>query len=96
MVPTESDIRAHGGYATFDPVILSCEVGYAKPDPEIYRIAMDRLPGIQPDEVIFLDDRVMCLPPAQALGMRTVLVENPMQAIAATKSLLADGQPPII
>jgi|SRR5581483_9731671 len=85
---TAEDIRAHGGYAPFDPVILSYEVGYAKPDPEIYRIALERLPGTASNEVIFLDDREMCIPPAQQLGMHTVLVENPLQAIAATRHLL--------
>lgn len=88
VASTEAEVRAHGGYELFDPVILSCEVGYAKPDPEIYRIAMDRIPGIRPDETIFLDDRPMCLPPAQALGMHTVLVKDSDQAIAATRELL--------
>jgi epoxide hydrolase-like predicted phosphatase len=88
VVTTAKDIRVHGGYDLFDPVILSFEVGYAKPDPEIYTIAMQHLPGIRPEEVIFLDDREKCLVPARALGMRTVLVESPAQAIAATRLLL--------
>jgi epoxide hydrolase-like predicted phosphatase len=86
---TAADIRAHGGYDLFDPVVLSCDVGYAKPDPEIYKLAMQRLPGIRPEEVIFLDDRAVCLPPAQAIGIHTVLVANPAQAIADTNRLLA-------
>lgn len=85
---TAKEVRAHGGYELFDPVILSCDVGYAKPDPEIYRIALERLPSILPNEVIFLDDREMCLPPAQQLGMHTILVKDSTQAIAATKQLL--------
>jgi putative hydrolase of the HAD superfamily len=28
-----------------DTVVLSCEVGYAKPDPRIYRLVLDRLEG---------------------------------------------------
>ncbi len=88
LASTAAEIREHGGYNLFDPVILSCEVGYAKPDPEIYEITMDRLPGVKPSEVIFLDDRDMCLPPANALGMHTVCVENPSQAIAATKAII--------
>jgi epoxide hydrolase-like predicted phosphatase len=85
---TAADIRAHGGYDLFDPVVLSCDVGYAKPDPEIYTIAMEHLPGIRPEEVVFLDDREMCLPPAQVLGMHTVLVKNSSEAIAETRKLL--------
>lgn len=91
VAPTVADIRAHGGFDLFDPVILSCEVGFAKPDPEIYALAMRLLPGVSPEEVIFLDDRETSLPPARALGMHTVHVENPAQAIAATKVLLASS-----
>jgi putative hydrolase of the HAD superfamily len=86
---TAEDIRAHGGYDPFDPVILSYEVGYAKPDLEIYTIALERLPGIRPEEVIFLDDREAYLLPARALGIQTVLVKDVRQAIAETRSLLS-------
>jgi epoxide hydrolase-like predicted phosphatase len=89
VAPTAADIRAHGGYDLFDPLILSCEAGYAKPDPEIYAIALRQLPGVRPEEVIFLDNREMCLPPARALGMHTVRVDTPIEAIAETKKLLA-------
>lgn len=88
ITDTAEDIRAHGGYDLFSPIILSCDVGFAKPDPEIYDIAMERLSGILPEQVIFLDDREMCLAPARALGIQTVLVENPAQAIHDTKELL--------
>jgi putative hydrolase of the HAD superfamily len=89
VAPTAADIRAHGGYDLFDPVILSCDIGYAKPDRETYMIAMEHLPDVRPDEVIFLDDREMCLPPAAALGIHTVLVKEPNQAIIETRKLLA-------
>jgi putative hydrolase of the HAD superfamily len=85
---TAEDIRKHGGYDLFDFTVLSYETGYTKPDPEIYQIAMDNLPGIEPSEVVFLDDQEKCLPPAQALGIQTIFVENPVQAIAAVHALL--------
>jgi putative hydrolase of the HAD superfamily len=91
IIPATADeISAHGGYDLFNPIILSFEVGYAKPDPEIYQIALKRLDGLLPEEVIYLDDREVCLGPARALGMRTVLVETPQQAIADVRRLLDD------
>jgi putative hydrolase of the HAD superfamily len=85
---TEAELRAHGAYDPFDFAILSRHVGYAKPDPEIYRLALDALPGINPEEIVFLDDQEHCLQPAQALGMQTILVQNPAQAIADIHRLL--------
>lgn len=39
----------------FDAVILSCEVGLAKPDERIFRLACDRM-GIRPAETLFVGD----------------------------------------
>ena len=40
-----------------DLLIVSEEVGVAKPDPAIFRIALDRL-GVQPDETLFVGDSI--------------------------------------
>jgi epoxide hydrolase-like predicted phosphatase len=85
---TERVIRANGGYDNFDFLVLSCEVGFSKPDPEIYAIAMNHLDGIKPNEVAFLDDQERCLVPARELGMETILVNSPTQAIAEVQKLL--------
>jgi len=86
---TEHEIRANGGYDMFDFTVLSCKVGYSKPDPKMYTIAMDHLPELKPDEVVFLDDQERCLEPARSMGMQIVLVDSPAQAIAETKQLIA-------
>lgn len=85
---TEHEIREHGGYDDFDFLVLSCDVGYAKPDPEIYQLVLQHLAGIKPSEIVFLDDQERCLVPARAIGMQTVLVESPGQAIADVEALL--------
>jgi epoxide hydrolase-like predicted phosphatase len=87
---TMAEIRSHGGYDAFDFTILSCEVGYSKPDPEIYELAMRKLPGMQPDEVVFLDDQERFLVPAREMGMQTILVRNAAQAIEDAEALLTD------
>jgi epoxide hydrolase-like predicted phosphatase len=76
---TAKDIRAHGGYDAFDFTILSCDVGFAKPDKEIYELALAKLPGIQPEEVVFVDDQERCLVPARAMGIETILAQTPEQ-----------------
>jgi 2-haloalkanoic acid dehalogenase type II len=39
----------------FDELIVSGEVGVAKPDPAIFRLALERL-GVAPDEALFVGD----------------------------------------
>ena len=64
----------------FDVVIESSKVGMRKPDPRIYTLACDEL-GIAPDEAVFLDDLGINLKPARKLGMTTIKVADPAQAL---------------
>ncbi|GAA0609744.1 HAD-IA family hydrolase [Sporichthya brevicatena] len=57
--------------AMFDAVVLSCEHGVRKPDPEIYPIALDAI-GLPAAECVFVDDIGGNLKPARALGMTTI------------------------
>jgi putative hydrolase of the HAD superfamily len=56
-----------------DAVVLSFEVGSAKPDPPIYRIALDRV-GASPAEAVFVDDQTAYCDGAAVLGVRTFLI----------------------
>lgn len=86
---TLEEINRNGGYDDFDFLILSCEIGYAKPDPEIYKHALDYLPGISTNEVVFIDDQERFLLPAQKLGMKTILAGTPEQVITDVQNLVA-------
>ena len=66
--------------AIFNDVIESRKVGLRKPDPRIYRLACERL-GVQPEETVYLDDLGINLKPARAMGMTTIKVTEPAQAI---------------
>ncbi len=79
--PTYGVLDAAGYYAKFDAVIASCKVGYAKPQPEIYQLALDRLETTA-ERSLFIDDKQRNLDPAAAMGFRTILAENPAQIIA--------------
>ena len=55
-----------------DDAVFSCQIGYMKPDPEIYNLACDRL-GIAPTKTVFVGDGGFDeLQGAAAVGMRPV------------------------
>lgn len=69
-------LKQGGFYDGFDPVLLSSETGLAKPEVEFYQMAVDKF-GVQPEEIIFIDDQEICLEPAAKMGMKVVLAKNP-------------------
>ncbi len=64
-----------GLYKPFDPCILSCDVGFVKPDEEIYELALEKT-GLKPEDCVVIDDRKGCLTVADLLGFKTILFEN--------------------
>ena len=74
-------------YALFDAVLESRVLGVRKPDPRFYELACAAL-GVEPDESVFLDDLGINLKPARALGMRTIKVTDPDQALAELERVL--------
>ncbi len=65
----------------FDAIVESSRTGVRKPDPRFYELACELL-GIEPAEAVFLDDLGVNLKPARVLGMTTIKVADPDQAIA--------------
>lgn len=62
----------------FDLVIVSAIVGLHKPNPEIYKYALKQS-GSKAEDCIFTDDLADNLVPAEGLGIKTILFENPEQ-----------------
>jgi len=62
-----------GVAALADAVVLSCEVGAAKPAPEIFRFALDRL-GVTADAAVFIDDQPGYCAGSVAVGIRAVQI----------------------
>ena len=54
----------------FDVVVVSYELGHAKPDREIYEATLSKL-GVAPRDALFVDDRSENIAAADALGLRT-------------------------
>jgi putative hydrolase of the HAD superfamily len=55
----------------FDVLVWSYQLHMAKPDPEIYRYVLKEL-GTLPDETLFLDDKLVNIQAARALGIRAI------------------------
>jgi putative hydrolase of the HAD superfamily len=69
--------------------VVSADVGLAKPDPAIFRLAADRL-HVAPDACLMIDDQPQHVRGAQAAGMRSQLFEsNGLASLIAR--LVAEG-----
>lgn len=71
----------------FDVVVESSRVGVRKPDPRFYELACEEL-GIEPHEAVFLDDLGVNLKPARAMGMTTIKVVDPDEALAELEAVV--------
>jgi len=71
----------------FDEIIISAEVGFAKPDPHIYQLALNRL-RVAPDEAVFIDDTPENVDAAGQTGMHAIHFESSQQVRAALGQLL--------
>jgi len=71
----------------FDAVVVSGEIGYAKPEAEAYETVADRL-GVRLDECIFIDDREDYCTGAKTVGMQAILYTSFSQIKSALDTLL--------
>ncbi|MGH9616810.1 MAG: HAD family hydrolase [Acidobacteriaceae bacterium] len=62
----------------FDEFFSSCYLGLRKPEPNIFRLALDVLQR-EAAEVFFIDDRQENCDAAMSLGIHAVLYRNPTQ-----------------
>jgi putative hydrolase of the HAD superfamily len=70
----------------FDDVVISAEVGLHKPQPEIYRLAAERLEE-QPERCVFVDDLRENCEGAEAVGMTAILHRDPAQTVSRLEEL---------
>lgn len=79
--------RLIGDYNRFEPVVLSCDVKIKKPAPGIYQAAIRQL-SLNPEELLFIDNREENLAAAQELGMKVVPARNSDQIITDVKKII--------
>jgi putative hydrolase of the HAD superfamily len=69
-------LRETGLAAFFKTIVVSGEVGIKKPEPEIFRIALDRT-GLRSDDVVYVGDTQEDVDGAKAAGIRPILIARP-------------------
>jgi putative hydrolase of the HAD superfamily len=79
--------RFEGLFELFDVVVESSVERVRKPDPAFYLLACERL-GVEPQACVFLDDLGINLKPARALGMTTIKVVDPDDALSELETVL--------
>lgn len=70
-----------------DAIVLSCEVGYAKPDPRIYAAALQRV-GSRPAETLFIDDTPGHVASARTFGMTGHVHTSTRDTLARVREFL--------
>jgi epoxide hydrolase-like predicted phosphatase len=71
----------------FHHMVISAEVGVAKPDPKIYYIALEQL-QVQPKEAVFVDDVLENIEACEQIGMRGIHFKSPETTLNQLKDLL--------
>ncbi|MCL2339037.1 MAG: HAD family phosphatase [Proteobacteria bacterium] len=71
----------------FDDFVLSCDVHLIKPDPEIYKLAAERL-GVAASECLFIDDAAKNVAGAENVGMTGILYTDFDQVITDIEKIL--------
>jgi HAD superfamily hydrolase (TIGR01509 family) len=64
----------------FDVVVSSAEVGYAKPENQIYRFALNEL-GLPPEAVMFIDDLPRNTQAAERVGIPAIVFTGPEELL---------------
>lgn len=79
--------RRYGLPSLLDPLLYSHEIGMRKPDAAIYQVACATL-GVEPNAIVFVDDRPENVQAAREAGMHAVLHATSIVTIAAVEALL--------
>ena len=84
-----------GVIALTDAAILSCEIGFLKPSPEIYLDALEAL-GVAPADAVMVDDQARFCAGAEAVGVRAIQIsrDDPIAPDGPGDHGSPGGQPP--
>jgi len=71
----------------FDRMIISAEVGVAKPEPKIFKIALEQF-GVRPNQAVFVDDFLINIEGCEKVGMKGIHFKDSESALRQLKALL--------
>ena len=87
----EKRLEAMGIRRYFDVIVSSAEEGVEKPDPRIFRLALERA-GCVPEQAVMIGDRIdNDIVPAKALGMKTARIR---QGVGKYWTIQGDSETP--
>jgi putative hydrolase of the HAD superfamily len=75
----------------FDHIIISAEVGVAKPDPKIFQIALEQA-RVRPNEAVFVDDFHINIEGCEKVGMKGIHFKDAQSTLPQLKQLLSAGE----
>lgn len=85
------ELRSYGMLDLFETFAISCDDGWLKPAPQLFRKALDEL-GVRPEETVMVGDSLRAdVAGAKALGMVAVWKRPPNPA--PEQATLPDGTP---
>ncbi|MFT4553184.1 MAG: putative hydrolase of the HAD superfamily [Chlamydiales bacterium] len=68
-------IKEHGMYDGFEPVLLSCDLGLRKPDPDIFKHLLNSI-GAKFQNCIFIDNKMTNIEAARELGIEGIVFSS--------------------
>lgn len=71
-------VREFGFYEPFNPCLLSCEIGFEKPDPRAFQALIKEL-NVPACDIIFIDNLKANIIAAQKLGINAILFKSTTQ-----------------
>ena len=78
--------REHAFFEVFNGKVISCRLNLCKPEPEIYKHAL-QTHGLKAQDTVFIDDVEVNVAAAAKLGIRTVLFRDAAQCERELRSL---------
>ncbi len=82
-------IESRIDFGLFDVIVDSSEVGYRKPEPEIYDITTARLGG-DPGSIVYIDDFLANVEGARRAGWRTIHLTDVAGALVELDRMLGE------
>jgi len=70
----------------FEDWIASCDIGYRKPEPQIYHTALQKA-GVEPYQAIYVDDRPEMVEGGRSVGLMAIRFESAVQLIDELENL---------
>lgn len=80
-------LQKQGLLALFDDVVISAEVGVAKPEAGIYHIALEQA-QVRAEEAVFVDDVQANVDACRQVGMKGILFDDPSHVMRQLEQLL--------